>query len=163
MTIFMEKGMTRFILVFGLLLLPAVAVAKQDVSIAITAEKEVITIEKGKEVKTRVQAKEAMPGDVIFFTIHFENKDKDAVTNVDVVDPIPEGMTYINGSAFGAGTEISFSIDQGKSFKQASVLTYEVNGQKRMASPEAYSHIRWLVKKLDAGKSGIAGFKAKVK
>jgi len=33
---------------------------------------------------------------------------------------------------------------------------------KRAASPEEYTHIRWTVSKVDAGKSGVAGFRVRV-
>ncbi|MDX8387957.1 MAG: hypothetical protein R8M46_05420 [Ghiorsea sp.] len=153
--------MNKYLIALLVMLLPSFAYA--EVKINITAEKEIVVTKDGKEVVKRVAANEAVPGDIIFYTVAFENTGKEAVADVDVVDPIPQGVVYINGSVFGSGSEITFSIDSGKTYKQASLLTYKVNGGKRVASPESYSHIRWKVKSLGAGKNGVAGFKARVK
>ena len=63
---------------------------------------------------------------------------------------------------------ITFSIDDGKTFKKPSLLTYEVKNQngameKRTASPEEYTHIRWVIDKIDAGAKGTVGFQVKIK
>ena len=155
--------MKKYLMIGLMLCLPNMASAAADINVSITAEKEVMVMEHGKEVKKIVTAKETVPGETIVFTLHFENKGDELAKDVKLVDPIPEGMAYINGSAFGPGSEITFSIDQGKTYKNPSLLTYEVEGQKRVASPDQYSHIQWVVKELDAGKSGTASFKARVK
>ena len=155
--------MKKYLMICLMLCLPSLASAAADIKVSITAEKEVVVMELGKEVKKIVTAKETVPGETIIFTLHFENKGDEVAKDVKLVDPIPEGMEYINGSVFGPGSEITFSIDQGKTYKKPSLLTYEVDGKKRVASPELYSHIQWVVKELSAGKSASAGFKARVK
>ncbi len=153
----------KYILTLAMLLLPAYAMAAPEVTIDITAEKIVMVEKDGKKVEKRVPAEVAVSGDVILYTLNFENKGGEAAKDVKLIDPIPDGTSYINGSAFGLGSEVTFSIDQGKTYKKAILLTYEVDGKKRIASPEKYSHIRWLLKSLDAGKSGTAGFRTQVK
>ena len=145
------------------LLIPTALLAGPDVNVSIIVEKEAVVTEAGKEVKKRVQVSTASPGETLIYTLNFENKGDEEATNVELVDPIPEGMTYINGSAFGPGSDITFSIDNGKTYKKPSLLTYVVKGESHVASPDDYSHIRWIVKRLDPGKSGVAGFKALVK
>jgi uncharacterized repeat protein (TIGR01451 family) len=147
-----------------LLLLSAEVFAKSLVSISMKAEKEV-TVNK---VTKMVAAKEVNPGDVIFYTLSYVNSGDDVATNAVMDDPIPKGTVYIAGSAFGNGAEITFSIDGGKTFKKPSLLTYEVklpNGkiEKRTASPEQYTHIRWTVSVIPARGSGQAGFQVRMK
>ena len=148
-----------------LLLLPAGDVlAKSIVSISITAEKEV-TVNK---VKKMVVAKDIKPGDVIFYTINYINSGDSAATNAVLDDPIPQGTIYIPGTAYGNDTENTFSIDGGKTFKKPSVLTYEVRQpggktEKKVASPEQYTHIRWVINIIPAGGKGQVGFQVKVK
>ena len=147
-----------------LLLLSAEVFAKSLVSISMKAEKEV-TVNKGTKM---VAAKEVNPGDVIFYTLSYVNSGDEVATNAVMDDPIPKGTVYIAGSAFGNDAEITFSIDSGKTFKKPSLLTYEVklpNGkiEKRTASPEQYTHIRWTVSVIPARGSGQAGFQVRMK
>jgi len=75
-----------------------------------------------------------------------------------------KGQSILAGSAFGNDAEITFSIDNGKTFKKPSLLTYEVklpSGkiEKRTASPEQYTHIRWTVSVIPAHGSGQVVFR----
>ena len=148
-----------------LVLLLAVPVfAKSQVSISMKAEKEVIV---NKE-KKMVEAKEINSGDVIFYTLSYVNSGDDAATKAVLDDPIPTGTVYIDGSALGKDAEITFSIDGGKTFKKPSLLTYEIKlpdgkMEKRVASPELYTHIRWTIGVVPAHGSGQAGFQVRVK
>jgi uncharacterized repeat protein (TIGR01451 family) len=146
-----------------LLLLSAEVFAKSLVSISITAEKEV-TVNK---VTKKIAAKTINPGDVIFYTLNYINSGDDAATSAVLDDPIPAGTAYIVGSAYGEGAEIIFSID-GKNFKKPSLLTYEIKKrdgsmEKRTASPEEYTHIRWVIPKIAAGAKGSVGFQVRIK
>lgn len=159
----MKRLVPLFIAV--LLLIPAVNVfATPQVSISITAEKEV-TINKQKKM---IVAKDIKPGDVIFYTIRFINSGDSTATNAVLDDPIPQGTIYIPGTADGNNTDITFSMDGGKTFKKPSLLTYEVKlpgkkAEKKVASPEQYTHIRWVISTISAGGKGQVGFQVKVK
>lgn len=147
-----------------LMLIPVAVFAKSVVSISITAEKEV-TINKEKKM---VAAREIKPGDVIFYTIHYVNSGDSEATNAILDDPIPQGTVYIEETAYGKDADITFSIDGGKTFKKPSVLTYEVKlpggkVEKKVASPEKYTHIRWTFKKIPSGAKGQVGFQVQVK
>ena len=147
-----------------LLLLSAEVFAKSLVSVSMKAEKEVTV----NNVKKMVAAKAIDPGDVIFYTLSYVNSGDDVATNAVMDDPIPKGTVYLAGSAFGNDAEITFSIDNGKTFKKPSLLTYEVklpSGkiEKRTASPEQYTHIRWTVSVIPAHGSGQVGFQVRMK
>ena len=117
--------------ILAALLLPMAAFAKPLVSVSITAEKEVAVVKNGQKVTKKVAATKINPGDVIFYTLNFINSGDEAATNAVLDDPIPQGTVYLPGSAFGAGAEITFSIDGGKSFTKPSLLTYEVTLTQR--------------------------------
>jgi len=154
--------------VLAVLLLPIGAVAKPLVSVSITAEKEVTVVKSGQKTIKKIAATRIEPDDVIFYTMNYINSGDEAATGAVLDDPIPQGTVYLPGSAFGAGAEITFSIDGGKSFKKPSLLIYEVknpNGSidKRTASPEEYTHIRWIISRIDAGAKGAVGFQVRIK
>ena len=158
--------MKKFIplLIALILLLFSVQVfAEALITVHMKAEKEV-TVNK---VTKRVAADKVNPGDVIFYTINYVNSGDKEATNSFLDDPIPKGSVYIPGSAFGDNAEITFSIDGGKTFKKPSLLTYEVkvNGkmEKKTASPEQYTHIRWTVNVVPAHGKGRVGFQVQTK
>lgn len=147
-----------------LLLLPSGAFASALVSISMKAEKEV-TVNKEKK---KVLVDTINPGDVIFYTLSYVNSGDDAATNAVLENPIPKNTVYVSGSAFGQNTDITFSIDNSKTFKKQSLLTYEVKMpggklEKRTASPEQYTHIRWTFNTIPARGTGQVGFQVRVK
>jgi uncharacterized repeat protein (TIGR01451 family) len=166
-----EVYMSRYIslmVVLTALLLPMAALAKPLVSVSITAEKEVTVVKSGQKVTKKVAASKINPDDVIFYTLNYINSGNEAATSVILDDPIPMGTVYLPGSAFGDGAEVTFSIDNGKSFKKPSLLVYEVKGangqkEKRTASPEEYTHVRWIIGKIEAGAKGTVGFQVRIK
>lgn len=158
----------RWIAAFTAILvaLPLLAWAKPEVIINIKAEKEVVVTENGKEVRKIVEAKEITPGETVTYKISYENKGDEAATNVVIKDPIPEGTSFIPGTASETG-DLTFSIDQGKSYKKPALLTYEVTTpdggkEKQVASPEKYSHIRWTLPSVGPGEKGVVSFKVRV-
>lgn len=159
---------TLVVLCMTLLWLPITAWAKPNVIVSIKAEQEVTVKENGNEVKKIVEAKEILPGDIITYSLNFANSGDAAASNVILNDPIPEGTAYLFGSATETAGELTFSIDHGKSFKKPSMLTYEISlpgggKEKRTASPEQYTDIRWIIKTIPPGVKGSVSFKVKVK
>lgn len=149
------------------LTLPLAAWAQPKVAISIKAQKEVTVSVKGKDVKKKIAAKGFLPGEEIIYTLSYVNSGTEAATDVLITDPIPAGTSYIPGSASEAG-ELTFSLDKGKSFKKPTLLVYEVKGsdgkaQKKVASPEEYTDIRWTLPSVPAGGKGSVSFKVKVK
>jgi uncharacterized repeat protein (TIGR01451 family) len=158
----------RLSTILTLLLLPLLVSAAPLLSVSILAEKEVASVIKGEKSSVRIPAAKINPGDVIFYTLNYENSGDEAAQNAVFDDPVPPGTVYLPGSAFGKNSEITFSIDKGATFKKPSLLTYEVrqpNGriEKRSASPEDYTHIRWTVSTIPARGSGQAGFQVRMK
>lgn len=146
----------------ALLTSPLAAWAQPKVAISIKAQKEVTVTVKGKQVKKKIAAKGVQPGDEVIYTLSYVNSGSEAAKDVLITDPIPVGTTYIPGSASETG-ELTFSIDKGKSFKKPTLLIYEVNGEKKVASPDEYTDIRWTLPSVEAGGKGSVNFKVKVK
>jgi uncharacterized repeat protein (TIGR01451 family) len=162
------KKQLLVVAVLALLLIPMGAMAKPLVSVSITAEKEMKVVKDGQKNTKKVAATKIEPGDVIFYTLNYINSGNEPATKVVLDDPIPMGTVYIPGSASGEGAEITFSIDGGKSFKKPSLLTYEVKlpsgkTEKRTASAEEYTHIRWLIEKIEPNKKGTVSFQVRIK
>lgn len=152
----------------GMLMLPLAAMAQPNVRISIKAKKEVTVIKDGKAQKKLVAASKFAPGDTITYTISYNNTGTETATNAVIDDPVPDGTIYIPGSATGAGSDITFSIDKGKNYQKPSYLLYEVKGagnatEKRVASPDEYTNIRWTVASIPAGGKGEVAFRVKVK
>jgi len=156
------------LLLFATLLLPTLVLAKPLMSIDITTSKVVTETVNGAKVKKMVPTKLATSGDTLVYTLTYSNKGNETATDAIIDNPVSAGMTYIDNSASGAGADISFSIDGGKSYKKPSLLTYEIkqpNGtvQKYTARPEEYTHIRWTIRQVPAGTGGTLSFSARVK
>jgi uncharacterized repeat protein (TIGR01451 family) len=151
-----------------LLLVAPAAWAKPKMELSIQATKEVVQVVKGVRTTKRVPAESASPGEVMEYTLAYANRGDEAAREAVVDDPVPEGTRYVAGSATGAGADITFSVDGGKTFAKAEQLTVEVKlpggkTEKRPASPDAYTHVRWTLKEVPAGTSGALAFRVQVK
>jgi len=154
--------------IFVLLMFPLIVYAKPELSVTTVAEKEVLQMENGKQVKKRLPAKSVDPGEVLIFTLNYLNKGNERATKINIDNPIPQNTVYVVGSGFGKNSKMVFSIDGGKTYKAPSLLTYDEklpDGKtvKRQASPEQYTHVRWVIDEVSPGSGGSVGFQVKVK
>ena len=120
---------------------------------------------KGVKQQREVEATKVTPGDELLYTIYFKNTSKDATSNIVINNPVPKNMVYKNGSAFGSGTDITFSVDGGKKFAKSGKLKVKSKGGKvRSATASDYTDIRWVFKpKLNPGDQGTVQFRAILK
>ena len=131
-----------------------------------TAEKQETIVDTDGNRKTRlVPVETAVPGDEIVYTVTFANIGDEPADKVLVTNPIPNEMSFIAGSAFGPGTEVSYSVDGGETFGLPEELTIEdVEQGERLAAADDYTHIRWVLKTpLDAGAQGFARYRARLR
>lgn len=162
----MQRHITTSIALL-LSLATATAFAAPKMTMEMKAEKDVVVVENGKQVKKRVEAQAQVSGEVVIYTIHYRNEGNDVATAVKFDNKIPEGTTYIGESAKG-DADITFSTDNGKSYKKPAQLTYEAvnaKGEKEtvIASPEKYTDIRWVIPQVPAGGSGQIGYEVRIK
>ena len=148
--------------------IPAVAMAQPKITVNMKAEKEVVEVVSGKKITKRVAAKSTDPGQKLIFTLQYKNNGNEKATNVKVDNPIPNNTVYIVGSGIGKNSKMLFSIDGGKTYKQPSLLTYEATSPdgkkvKKQASPEQYTHVRWVITEVPPGKEGTVGFQVRTK
>jgi len=119
--------------------------AAADIRLKTAAEVEVpVANDKGETEMKRMPATKVIPGTEVIYTITVSNLGDESADNVVVTDPIPENTTYVDRSAFGAGTKITFSVDGGNSYDHADKLKVKnTAGNLRAAIASDYTHIRW--------------------
>lgn len=141
------------------------AVAADAVEVKSVAEQEIEVVEKGKKVVKRVPVDKAIPGSEILYTTTFRNLIDKPVGNIAITNPVPNDMVYKGGSARGANTAITYSVDGGKQYATPDKLTVKTpDGKVRPALASDYTHIRWTYRgDLGVGKSGEVSFRAAIK
>lgn len=87
------------------------------------------------------------PGDILRYTLESKNHGEVSAKNLALTQPVPQGMIYELKSAKGYnGAEITFSIDNGKTYAAKPTIKVELqNGEiKYLPAPaDAYTNIRW--------------------
>lgn len=130
------------------------------------AEIEVEVVDsKGNKTLKRQPVVTAVPGTEVIYTTTYKNLIAKPVGNIVINNPVPNDTAYKGGSAAGANTDISYSVDGGKTFATPDKLTVKgKDGKERPALASEYTHIRWAHKgELPAGKSGEVSFRAVIK
>jgi uncharacterized repeat protein (TIGR01451 family) len=124
---------------------------------------EIVKAADGSETITWVDAGKAAPGDVLRYSMRFENSGA-AADNVVLAVPVPAEVTYIENTASVNGAEVHFSADGGVTFAPRSALMVAVNGQARPALASEITHVRWsFAEGIAAGASGELSFNAFLK
>lgn len=151
-----------------LLALPVASWAQAKGHIKLTSaaevEREVFNPE-GQKVIQRVPAAEVLPGSEVIFTTRYENVSRQKAENAVITNPVPEHMLYTQNSAQGTGAQVTFSIDNGKSYNIPNQLfVLDAAGRKFPARPQDYTHIRWTFSHpLPSGAKGEVSFRAILK
>ena len=138
------------------------AAAQSHIDVQTTVQKkEVFLNDTGEEEKRLVPAEKVLPGETVYYTITFTNTSDEVADNVVVTNPIAEELMYLDGSAFGPGMEIVFSVDGGETFAVADELNVTDNGETRAAEAKDFTHVRWVMQnELEVGAKGSASFAA---
>jgi uncharacterized repeat protein (TIGR01451 family) len=122
-------------------------------------EKEVVDA-KGAKTKVLEPAAKVVPGSEVVYSIRASNGCQQPSEKLTINNPVPEHMVYVPNSAYGAGSDITYSID-GKTFAAAGELKIQENGVLRPARAGEIRHIRWEFKSsLKSGASAVAQFRA---
>jgi uncharacterized repeat protein (TIGR01451 family) len=123
------------------------------------------TDEKGKKKIKRTPATTVIPGTEVIYTITATNTGDKTAASISVKDPIPKEMIYVDDSAFGKNTVITFSVDGGKNYAKPEKLTLkDSKGKPRQATANDYTNIRWAFQfELKPKQSASVSFKARVK
>jgi uncharacterized repeat protein (TIGR01451 family) len=146
----------------------ASAADQPKIALSTSADKEVIVQKDGKKVVEWIPLDKASPGDTIIYTITYRNEGATEARDILVNDPIPTGTVYVINSAEGKNAEISFSIDNGKTYSKPPIkyMVKKADGtQEEIDAPaEVYTHVKWVINKaVLPGQSGQVSFKVSVK
>ena len=112
-----------------------------------------------------IAAENVVPGDELQYTVLFSNEGEVSVDagTIVITDNIPQHTNYIEGSAFGSGTQIQFSVD-GETFASSEELFIQQQGQRVLAGAKDYRAIRWNFNpSLEPGERGHVTFKVRLK
>lgn len=139
--------------------------AADPLSIKAIAEVEQSSQTQGRETSKLTSADRVVSGDAVFYTLEVRNTATTSVQRPVVIYAVPAHMTYTADSAVGPGTEVSYSVDDGKSFDAPENLRIqEPGGNVRAATAADYTHIRWQLKNALKGNSvAFVRFRARVK
>ena len=139
--------------------------APDPISVRAIAEVEHSSPSPGGEVTKVIPADRVVSGDSVIYTLEVRNTAPTTVPRPVVTYLIPTHMTYTPDSAVGPGTEITYSVDAGRSFDVPENLRIqEPGGQLRAATAADYTHIRWQLKNaLKANSVAFLRFRARVK
>lgn len=127
----------------------------------VVQKEQVVINDDGDTETTLVPADTVVPGEKVVVTTTFQNISGESADNVVITNPISNELIYVDGSAFGPGTDIEFSVDGGQTFAAAADLTVTEDGVTRSADANDFTHIRWVMREeLAAGAQGVARFSA---
>lgn len=129
------------------------------------AEVEQATQDRGRDATKLANADRVVSGDAVIYTLEVRNEGPTTVRRPVVTYAVPEHMIYIADSAVGPGTEVSYSIDNARSFDAPESLKIkDPDGESRLAKATEYTHIRWqLNHALKANSVAFVRFRARVK
>ena len=110
------------------------------------------------------QPDKLVPGERVGYQIEVNNQGTEPAADIVIANPIPEHTEYVQGSAKGLGTQIEFSVDNGKTFALPAQLFVEQNGERVQAQAADYTQVRWkLNQPLAAGASLTVQYIVKIK
>ncbi len=159
------KNLVSVILLLMATSFSANAQEQGHLNVTTVVQKEQVTVNAAGETERQlVAADTVVPGEVVIYTITFQNISDEPAENVVITNPIAETLTYVDGSVFGPGTDIQFSVDGGQNFANRDALTVDEDGSVRPAEARDFTHIRWVMQtELAAGAQGLARFSAVLK
>ena len=167
MKTFNNKIIARSLGLLALFLMSFVATPQETgvIQIQTSADVEIIETDASGETVTRLEpASKVVPGDIVIYTVSFSNTGSEPAENVVITNPVPRHMEYVDGTAFGPGADISFSIDGGQSWGMPEELVVTAaDGSERPAVASDYTDIRWILRnELPPGAQGFARFRTRL-
>jgi len=132
------------------------------IQLTVTAwEQQVVTNEAGQTEVRRLPATSIVPADTVIFVIEYANTGADPADDVLITNPVPEHMQYVEDSARGENTVISFSVDGGRTYLPRAALVVAAGDSTRPATQEDITHINWaLTVPVAPGAAGTVEYRA---
>lgn len=161
-----RRAVRMLTVVFAVFLAGAASVAHAQVQLDNTIKKVETFVNADGEVERRlVNASSVVPGDELQYTVRFTNSGENPVDagSIVITDVVPVHTEYLDGTAFGAGTDIWYSVD-GEMYAPPAELMVVVDGAETLASAKEYRSIRWTFgPALEPGDSGYISFNVRLK
>ncbi len=135
-------------------------VAQAEVTLSTTVERIAGTQSTDMSAPPTGTLTEVLPGDVLRYTIVFQNTSSQDVAagSVVITNPLPEDTVYVEGSAAGDRTSVTFSVD-GETFAAPEALVVGEGAAARAADSADYRAIRWTYQPLlAAGETSEVSF-----
>ncbi|TAE55932.1 MAG: DUF11 domain-containing protein [Nostocales cyanobacterium] len=141
---------------------------KEAVKLRLEGEKQVKSQDNQGRTKVTWQALtgKVQPGDVVRYTLIAENQSDRQIKNLVLNGPVPRGTVLVLQSVQAPdNTQISYSIDGGKSFAANPTITVKLPNGKSETKPApatAYTHIRVQVPSVSAKSTVKATYQTQV-
>lgn len=135
---------------------------RAQIDVSISAER-IVEVEgpDGTKRNQLVAATTPAAGEELIYTVSFANTGGALADGVRVTSPIPPEASYVDGTAYGPGCDVLFSVDGGRSFGAPNELRVADESGSRAAAASDYTHIRWVLSTpLAPGAKGFARFRA---
>lgn len=142
---------------------------KPDMAVKVSLMREVVVSDpQGKPRVELEPVSTTKPGDTLVYKILYTNTGDAPAHNARVVDPIPTGTLLIPASCAPAGSELTASLDGGKTFERfparRTVSLPDGGTELRDVDPALYTHLAWTSgEPLAPGATRQAQFKVKVR
>jgi len=138
------------------------------ITIHIDVAKEVKQFKDNKWIVQHVPVTTTQRDDILIYTITYANEGRSPAVDAAIVDPIPNGTSYILESATGKNAEITCSVDGGRYFQLPPAKSFvqkpDGSREEKIAPAEMYTHIKWIIRKpVLPGESGQLSFKVFVR
>jgi uncharacterized repeat protein (TIGR01451 family) len=143
----------------------AAETAPDPIAVKAIAEVEQPVHERGRDTNKLAAAERVVSGDAVIYTLEVRNTAATTVPAPTVIFPVPEHMIYTADSAVGPATQVTYSVDGGRTFDVPENLKIaQPGGEPREATAADYTHIRWQLKNALKGNSvAFVRFRARVK
>lgn len=100
--------------------------------------------QEGRDLETG----QLLSGDRVRISVRCRNKGSSRLRNITITQPIPDSVTYIQTpvpeTRASANTDISYSVDQGRSFSVLGSLKVHQADSTRLATAADVNSIRWV-------------------
>ncbi len=108
-----------------------------------------------------VKATKVVPGTTVKYINTLTSKASATATNLVVVNAVPKEMKCVANSAKCKGQcTVTYSVDGGKSYDVSDKLFVKKRGRKVRATPEDYTHIKWIVDSLKGNETKTVEYDA---
>ena len=153
------------IIAVGLLMSLGGLATAEPLSVKAIAEVAQSDLAEGQKTPKLIPADRVVSGDTVFYTLEVRNTAATTVQRPVVTYAVPTHMIYMPNSAVGPGTEVTYSVDQGRSFDAPENLkVQDAGGEVRAATAADYTHIRWQLKNaLKSNSVAFVRFRARAK